>query len=187
MTPEISSGPAVTAKPPSTQTGWLRWMHPVPLSLIVAVLCLGAVALALVSQYRFGMQPCPWCTLQRLLFLGVAASALVCAWRPTGWTALISSGLGLLLVASGVASALWQHFVASKSASCALTLADRIMDALGLMRLLPSVFEPKGSCADAAVRLLGLPYEIWSLSLYLVCGGLLLAVLCEVVRQRSSD
>lgn len=156
-----------------------------PLSLWVALLCLGAVAVALVSQYRFGMQPCPWCTLQRLLFLGLAAFALVCACRPIGWTALISTAFGLLLVAAGVASALWQHFVASKSASCALTLADRIMDALGLMRLLPLVFEPKASCADAAVRLLGLPYEIWSLSLYLVCGGLLLAVLREVLRRRS--
>ncbi len=161
-------------------------MQPVPVSLLVAVLSLGAVAVALVSQYRFGMQPCPWCTLQRLLFLLIAALALVSAWRPTGWTARISVGLCLLFVGAGVASALWQHLVASQSASCALTLADRILEALGLMKLLPSVFEPKGSCADAAVRLLGLPYEMWSLSLFLVCGGLLLVLLRLGLRRRLS-
>jgi disulfide bond formation protein DsbB len=33
------------------------------------------------------------------------------------------------------------------------------------------VFAPRASCADAAVDLLGLPYEFWSLGLFAVLGG----------------
>ena len=72
----------------------------------------------------------------------------------------------LALAAAGMATALWHHFVASSSTSCNLTLADRIMSASGLPGLLPDVFEARASCADAAVRLFGVPYQLWSLALF---------------------
>lgn len=141
--------------------------------LAVAAGGVAAVAAALVSQYAFDMQPCPWCVLQRLIFLAIAAAALL--------GLLVHRVLGVVLVvplaASGVAAALYQHFVAAKSASCNLTLADRIVSGLTLDQLLPSVFEVRASCADAAVNLLGLPYEFWSLALYVVLALLALAAL----------
>jgi disulfide bond formation protein DsbB len=50
--------------------------------------------------------------------------------------------------------------------SCNLTLADKIVSGIGLDKLLPAVFEVRASCADAAVDLLHVPYEFWSLGLY---------------------
>ena len=41
---------------------------------------------------------------------------------------------------------------------------------LGLDSGLPEVFQPRASCADAAVKLLGLPYEFWSLALFVLIG-----------------
>lgn len=149
------------------------------LPLSVAGLCLAAVAIALVSQYQFGMQPCPWCTFQRLLFLLIALVAGGCTLAAGSWLGRMTAGVALLLSAAGVVSALWQHLVASKSGSCALTLADRILDGLGLFRLLPSVFEPKASCTEAAVDLLGMPYELWSLSLFILCGAVFLFFLLK--------
>ncbi|MDP9045122.1 MAG: disulfide bond formation protein B [Pseudomonadota bacterium] len=134
----------------------------------VAIVCVAAVGVALVSQYALGMQPCPWCVLQRVIFLAVA---LVCvlglAWRArTGRR--VAAGLGCALALCGVAAALWQHFQAAASASCNLTLADRIVSGwLGLDSLLPAVFAPRASCADAAVDLLAIPYEFWSAGLFL--------------------
>jgi disulfide bond formation protein DsbB len=78
--------------------------------------------------------------------------------------------LAVLLALSGVSAALWQHFVAASSSSCNLTLADRILAQLGLDASLPEVFQPRASCADAAVDLLGVPYEFWSLALFLLLG-----------------
>lgn len=134
----------------------------------MAVACLAAVGGALVGQYQFDMLPCPWCTLQRLIFLVIAAVALLAA----GVSPLrrLLAGLGGLLALCGIGTSLWLHFVASSSASCALTMADRIMQALGLYDAAPEVFAPTASCADAAVNLLGIPFAMWSLALFALCG-----------------
>ncbi len=141
------------------------------------VLPLVAVALALVSQHRFGMEPCPWCVLQRVIFLAIALAALP-AWVVSARPLRLASAAAVLaLAAGGVAAALWQHFVAAASASCNLTLADRIVGGLGLDALLPDVFEPRASCADSAVALLGLPYEFWSLGVFVLLAALAVAAL----------
>ena len=144
----------------------------------VALACLGAVVAALVSQHVFDMQPCPWCVLQRVIFLAIAlACGLGLLWRDTTGR-LVSAGLALLLALAGVAAALWQHFQAATSASCNLTLADRIVSGfLQLDSLLPDVFSPRASCADAAVNLLGVPYDFWSLALFVLIGAAMLTVL----------
>lgn len=132
----------------------------------IAALCVGALAAALLSQHRFDMQPCPWCVLQRLQFVAIALAALLGLAAPRTGALLVSA-----LAASGIASALWQHLVAARSDSCNLTLADRIVsNALQLDQLLPDVFAVRASCADAAVDLLGVPYEFWSLALFVVIG-----------------
>jgi len=125
----------------------------------------------------FGMQPCPWCVLQRLIFLAIGAFALLgLVWRgPAGGR--VAGTFGLLLAISGLAAALWHYFVASNSASCKLTLADRIMTASQLDQLLPDVFEARASCADAAVTVLGVPYPIWSALAFVICAVVLVGIL----------
>jgi disulfide bond formation protein DsbB len=148
---------------------------------LTLLLSLGALGAALVSQHMFGMQPCPWCVLQRLIFLLLAlASLLGLLWRSV-LGLRVTAGIGIVLAALGIAAALWQHVVAAQSASCRLTLADRIVSGLQLDALLPPVFAATASCADAAVQLFGLPYEYWSLGLYGVLG----IALAMALLQRS--
>jgi disulfide bond formation protein DsbB len=148
--------------------GLLR--RPAPLLALIALACFAAVGLALVSQYHFDMPPCPWCTLQRLIFLVIGALALLgLLLRSPGVQKVLALG-GLIFALSGIAAALWQHFVAAASDSCNLTLADRILQTLGLWDLAPQVFAPTASCAEAAVNLLGVPYAFWSLSVFVFCG-----------------
>jgi disulfide bond formation protein DsbB len=138
------------------------------LLLGVVVLSLGAVAAALWTQHALGMEPCPWCVLQRLIFVVIALMALPgLVWR-RAVVQQIAALLVLALSLSGIAAALWQHFVAAATDSCKLTLAERIISGLGLDGSLPEIFQPRASCADAAVKLLGLPYEFWSLMLFVL-------------------
>lgn len=156
-----------------------RWTHRRE-ALLSAVLALMALAAALASQHIWDMQPCPWCVLQRLIFAVGAAVALVeaagltgtQARAATGWR--MTAGLRALLASMGLAAALWQHFVASSSASCALTLADRVLAATRLDGLLPDIFQPRASCLEAKVSLLGVPYEWWSAGLFVILAGLAL-------------
>ena len=144
----------------------------------VGIASLAAVGAALVSQHVFGMQPCPWCVLQRVVFIAIA---IVCGvglvWRSAAGR-MVAGGLGLVLALSGVAAALWQHFQAAASASCNLTLADKIVSGwLGLDSLWPDVFSARASCADAAMNLLGVPYDFWSLALFVLLAFALIGTL----------
>jgi disulfide bond formation protein DsbB len=148
----------------------------------VAVAPLAALAFALVSQHVFDMQPCPWCVLQRLIYVTISATAFVgLAWRTDSARAIVPSLLVLLGVA-GVATALWQNLVAAASASCNLTFADRVLALLQLDAWLPEVFQPRASCAEAAVKLLGIYFELWSAGLFTL---LTLAALWLLVRRRA--
>lgn len=152
---------------------------------LVFVVALGAVGFALASQHGFDMRPCPWCVLQRLLFVVIAAVAAL-GWLGAATAASWIAALALsVLSAFGILAALWQHFVAAASASCKLTLADRILSGLGLDELLPLVFAPTASCADARVDLLGVPYEFYSLALFVAID--VLATLLLVKRQPAAS
>lgn len=141
-----------------------RWL------LSSAALSVTAVAAALVSQHVFDMPPCPWCVLQRAIYLAIAAVCLIGAALAVPLARRTAGALTLLLAISGAASALYQHLVAARSASCNLTFADKVMSFLGLDSVLPWLFQVYASCADAAVSMLGVPYAYWSLALFAALG-----------------
>lgn len=141
--------------------------------LLSAVLAIGAVAVALVLQHRFGIEPCAWCTFQRLLFLLFAAFAVL------GWLArrsraalVAASVLAALVALGGLWAALHQQFVAAQSLSCAFTFADRVLMKLRLDETLPWLFEATASCRDANAPLLGIPFALWSAALFVLLAGL---------------
>lgn len=135
--------------------------------LAIAALSSAGVAVALTGQYAFDMRPCPWCILQRVIFIVIALLSLAAAALPS-LARRFSAGAVAVLALLGSSAALYQHFVAARSASCNLTLADKIITALQLDALLPSMFQVTGSCADDAVAMLGVPFEFWSLGLFVV-------------------
>ena len=141
---------------------------PIPL-IAVAVLAFGAVALAWVLQHQFGYAPCPWCTFQRLLYLLIGALALLAAGVHRRGTLAIALGASVPLLALGGVLAAWhQHTVAAQSDSCALTLADRVLGALNLPDLLPTMFEATARCDEANLPWLGVPFALWSLALFCI-------------------
>lgn len=136
----------------------------------IAVAAFAGVGFALIAQHFFGVKPCPWCVMQRGIFLLIGAVALL-GWLARGLRPLRLASLGLivLLALAGLASAYYQHDVAAKMASCSMTVADKLITALNLEELWPPVFMVTASCAEAAAyKLLGLPYEAWSALLYLL-------------------
>jgi disulfide bond formation protein DsbB len=153
------------------------------LNAVLVLLPLAAVAAALVSQHVYGMLPCPWCVLQRLVFLAIALAALPALLLRSPVVQRVSAVLVMALASAGLAAALWQHFVAASAASCNLTLADRINTAIGLDMLWPEVFAAYASCADAAVKLFGLPYEFYSGVLFVVLDSLAALLLVRSLRR----
>ena len=137
---------------------------------LMGLACGVSVALALLAQHKFGMEPCPWCILQRMIFISLAVLCPLAAALPGAALRRGLSALAVPLTLGGIGAALWQHFVAAKSSSCALTFADKIISFFGADTRWPQVFEVRASCADAAASILGVPFEFWSLALFAVVG-----------------
>ena len=152
----------------------MRLPAPRTLLLTLSLLCAGSVGLALLAQHSFDMQPCPWCILQRILFIALSALALTAAALPAPLWRRVLSGLGVPLALGGIAAALWQHFVAAKTNSCALTFADKVIGFFGLDTRWPEWFEVRANCSEAAVSVLGVPFEFWALALFALAAGVLL-------------
>lgn len=132
---------------------------------VALVVSLAAVGAALYTQHRLEMEPCPWCVLQRLVFIAIAAAALPGLLAGTRVLSWISGALMALLSLAGAAAALWQHFVAAETQSCAMTLADRIIRGMSLDEIAPSVFSATAPCSQKAT-LLTIPYEFYSLLVF---------------------
>ncbi len=147
----------------------------------MVVLPLLAVAAALYTQYRMDMMPCAWCVLQRLCFVVLSLASLLALLMPRLALRRAAALLALLAALGGITAALWQHFVANASASCAMSLADRLMGFTGLDSRFPEVFAAYASCADAKVDLFGLSYEFWSLGLFTVLAAAALRVVARPV------
>jgi disulfide bond formation protein DsbB len=149
----------------------------------IALLCVAALIVALVSQHVFDMQPCAWCVLQRLIFLaiavvcwlGVAAGRVAPALRRIAALAVALLGVG------GVAAAWYQYTVAAQQFSCDMTFADRFMVASGLDAGIPWLFGIFASCMDARVDFLGLEYALWGMGLF----ALIVIVAAAAVIQRE--
>ncbi|MFG6413704.1 disulfide bond formation protein B [Roseateles sp. DC23W] len=142
--------------------------------LAMAAASFAGVGIALVAQHQFGVKPCPWCVLQRAIYLLIGALSLL-GWLVQAKRSLRQAALVvvLMLCAAGLTAAVFQHEVASQSATCAMGLADKIITALQLEELWPSVFMVTANCAEAAAyRLMGLPYEVWSGLLFAALSAL---------------
>ncbi len=152
---------------------------------LVALLCLLAVAFALVSQHVFDMPPCAWCVLQRLILLCIALlcllANLVTAQGIKRCVALLAS----LLSIAGIVAAWYQHTVASEMVSCDRTFADIFMSkTTGLDAVAPWIFGIYATCMDAKVSLLGIEYVLWALALFVLLLVVCLSALFKKSRAR---
>lgn len=146
----------------------------------VAVLAIG-----LFTQHVLGKQPCAWCVLQRLVFLAIV---MVCAAgvlaRTSRVTVLGCALLADLLALCGAAAAIYQQMVASRSDSCGVSLADRVIMATSLHELAPWMFFADAPCNEANLPFLGLPFALWSLAAFLMLGTAAAGAAVLLLRDR---
>ena len=145
----------------------------------VAVACGALLAFGLYLEHRLGLEPCPLCIVQRLLFMLVAATAIGAAWQAPDsggerWWAL-ALALGAGLGAATAARQLWlQNLPPEQVPPCAPNLAY-MLEALPWRDILPLLLAGDGSCAEVQWRLLGLSIPAWSLLAFAGCA------LCGIV------
>jgi protein dithiol:quinone oxidoreductase len=124
------------------------------------VLCFGIVALALVIQTTYQLEPCPLCISQRMVFMGLGLLFLIAAFIPpkTIFKTLLM-GLQVLtaLGGAGVAIRHWylQANKESMIADCGVGF-DYMFENFPLEKAFKLLFRGTGDCAAIDWTLLGL-------------------------------
>lgn len=156
---------------------------PRPTLLVTAVVAFGLVVVALVLTEWLRLAACPLCIFQRVLYLGIAATALLaaaCSGKLRSFFVLLALGLACW----GVGVAAWQSWLQAfpdPALECNFsdpTLIEQLVNWLGMQW--PRVFMATGFCSSKEWVLLGLSMANWSALTF----ALLSAVLGVTLRRR---
>jgi protein dithiol:quinone oxidoreductase len=153
---------------------------------LVFVACVGIIGWALYLQHAEGLDPCPWCILQRLIYIAIGLVALVAAlWRPDGILLGVFSGLIGLLSLSGVAAAGYHLLLQQdpeRARACNGSVLEKLLDQSHLGQMIPPLLQYDGPCTLKPWFLLDLSIPAWSLIGFVLM--LLAAVLLPFIARR---
>jgi disulfide bond formation protein DsbB len=138
---------------------------------IVFTVCAALIAFGLYLQHSKGLEPCPLCILQRVIFVAIGVVALVAALVGTRRPAArIGMGLAVALLAlagAGVAARQsWLQHFPPPIQECGADFYF-LVDTTPLSKLLPALFSGTGDCAKRGWLFLNLSIAEWAL----VCFG----------------
>ena len=143
-----------------------------PVFTAIFMVCIGLLAYALVLQHLDGLDPCPWCVVQRLGFIGIGLLALVAALhRPGNIGTAIYAFFGGLVAAAGVAAAGYHIWIQSdpvRAMACAGSPVERILDASKIGKMIPPLLQYDGLCTIKPWKFLALSIPEWSLVWFVI-------------------
>lgn len=140
----------------------LRW-----LAAASAAMSLGSVAVACSLQILWGLQPCPMCILQRYALLVIALASLLSALYPERGVRALRWLITVAALAGVAASLRIQWVISVPSATCGRDAWATFFNKLPMAQWWPGLFESTGICGDKVPPVLGVPFHIWSLLLFL--------------------
>lgn len=134
--------------------------------LLGALVCAGLMGWALWLQYGLNLDPCPLCSVQRMVVIGIGVVFLIAAAQgPGNLGAAIYAGLVMVLGIFGAAVAfrhVWiQHLPKDQVPACGMGL-DYMLETLPLADVFGKLFKGTGECAEAGWIFLGLGIPAWT-------------------------
>jgi disulfide bond formation protein DsbB len=146
----------------------------------IFVVCAGLLGFALYLQHVKGLDPCPWCVVQRLGFMLVGLIALVGALHRPGMAGTVGYSLaGFAAAAAGAAAGayhVWLQSDPERAAKCVGSPVERILDALQVGRIAPPLLQYDGPCTLKPWSLLGLSIPEWSLAWFVLLAAVFVAL-----------
>jgi protein dithiol:quinone oxidoreductase len=145
----------------------------------VFLACFGVLGFALYLQHAKGLDPCPWCIVQRIGFLVAGLVALVAALHRPGrggtiFYAVIGGAVALAGAAAG-AYHVWLQSDPARAAKCVGSPVERILDATGVGRWSPPLLQYDGPCTLKPWDFLGLSIPEWSLACFVILAVMFFA------------
>jgi disulfide bond formation protein DsbB len=150
------------------------------LHTLILVACIALLGYGIYLQHWQGLDPCPWCVVQRLGFILVGLIALVGALhRPGPIGAVVYATLGAIAAAAGGAAAAYHVYVQSdpaRATKCVGSPVERILDQLDVGSMIPPLLQYSGPCTPVSWSFLGLSIPEWSLVWFVLLAAAFVAV-----------
>ena len=143
------------------------------------VACVGLLAYAIFEQFQMGIEPCPLCIFQRIVFIVMAILFFVAAAHGTRGAGRRVYALLILVAAAfgaGIAGYhLWvQHLGPDPTAGCAPGwnyMVENYSYRYAWAKTLQNAFTGHADCADINWTFLGVSMPGWTLVCYLLLGA----------------
>lgn len=139
------------------------------------VACFATVALALVIQTQYNLEPCPLCITQRMFFMGLGILFLISAFVPP--VSVFKKGLTVLQVLTAIGGAGWaiRHWYLQAHrgeiiADCGVGF-DYMFENFPLKKMFTLIFKGTGDCAAIDWTFLGLSLPQLGLISFVVFGA----------------
>jgi disulfide bond formation protein DsbB len=150
------------------------------LHTLVFLVCAALLGFALYLQHGLGLDPCPWCVVQRLGFILVGLIALAAALHRPGPIASVAySTFGVIASAAGAAAAAYQVYLQSdpaRAAKCVGSPVERILDQLDVGAVIPPLLQYGGPCTLKPWSFIGLSIPEWSLAWFVLLAAVFVAI-----------
>lgn len=128
------------------------------------------MAFALYLQHVEGLEPCPLCIFQRIVFVTLVVVCLVAlVHNPSGWGRRVYAGIALTLSGAGAALAARHVWIQMfpEVAECGPGLGY-MLDQFPLTEVFSKVLKGTGDCADVLWTFFGLSIPAWTLVVFVV-------------------
>ena len=170
-----------------TNTAFIPWLSSRLLNGLGLLACAGLLGFGYYLQYVQGLQPCPLCMTQRIMFYGAGLFFLLAALHNPGVTGQrvysLLSGLFCLGGLGFASRQLWlQNLPADEVPPCGPDL-DFMFEAFPLTDVLQAMTMGSGNCAEVSWVFLGLSIPGWAAVAF---SGLLILSIINLVTARSS-
>jgi protein dithiol:quinone oxidoreductase len=145
-----------------------------PGNLVGFLVCAGLLAFAYYLQFARGLEPCPLCIIQRVVFAAMGVAFLAAAiHHPRRAGAWVYGGLLVVLAGVGTAVAgrhVWlQHTPEAERPACGPGL-DYLLSRFGPLGGLQRILRGSGECGAVDWTFLGLSIPEWSLACFVGLG-----------------
>jgi len=159
------------------------------LALAGFLVCTGLIGFALFLQYFRGLEPCPLCMIQRVVFIAIGFVFLIAAIAgPKGFFVKVYGVVAALLAITGVGFAMrhvWLQWNPPQMESCTAGLFTQLQR-LPFASVIERALYATGDCARIDWTLLGLSIAEWSLLWFVALAILSVVYLTRKPRNRSN-
>lgn len=158
-----------------------------PLALAGAVACFGLIGIAIYLQNVVGLEPCPLCMLQRLVYVGLGTIFLIQAIHGPGRTGTLVYGVlelaGALTGIGFSARHVWLQWNPPEFNACTADLFFQLRK-FPILNVIERALRATGDCAVVDWTMLGLSIAEWSLVWFVLLSGLAVLIMRRAGRAR---